>query len=273
MRILKQGTTPTVVFLLVLASDGKTGATGLAVTVKLAKYGGSGSMTSGATATNSATQIDAVNLPGWYQITLTAVETNTIGDLIIRATATGADQGDRLFVVESADISDLDVEIDTVLAMQGSYQTAIISAITSAEVAVLNGTPSPATINDALTALHGSGLWNNTAPTAAQIDAALTAAHGSGSWLSGSGGSSGGTSTGPGSIITHIIVTDNASAPLDGVACWITSDSAGAHVIAGTLYTDAHGVADFMLDTGSFWLWRQRGGINFDNPTSITVTA
>ena len=185
MRILKQGTTPTVVFLLVLASDGKTGATGLAVTVKLAKYGGSGSMTSGTTATNSATQIDAVNLPGWYQITLTAVETNTIGDLIIRATATGADQTDRLCVVESADITDMDGEIDAVLTALSAIPTA---PLLSSDTRLGN---LDAAISSRLPTEGYTGI------TTAQIDTALTAAHGSGLWQSGGGGGSTGSGITP----------------------------------------------------------------------------
>ncbi len=119
MRILKQSTAPIITFLLVSSADHVTGLTGATVTVKLSKNGGSG-----ATATNAVNQVDSVNLPGWYQITLTAGETNTIGDLIIRATATGADQTDRLCVVESADITDMDGEIDAVLTALSAIPTA-----------------------------------------------------------------------------------------------------------------------------------------------------
>ena len=102
MRVVKQSTAPVVTFLMVSSTDHFTGATGLTVTVKLSKNGGAG-----ATSTNAAAAVDAANLPGWYQLILTATETNTVGDIIVRATASGADQADRLLVVESATTSDL----------------------------------------------------------------------------------------------------------------------------------------------------------------------
>ena len=119
MRILKQSTAPIITFLLVSSADHVTGLTAATVAVKLSKNGGSGT-----TATNAVTQVDSVNLPGWYALILTATETNTIGDLIIRATATGADQTDRLCVVESADITDMDGEIDAVLTALSAIPTA-----------------------------------------------------------------------------------------------------------------------------------------------------
>jgi hypothetical protein len=81
--LIDQGTTPTVVFLLVDATDDETAETGLSPTVQISKNGGSF-----ATVTNSVTEI----ANGWYKVALTSTETNTAGDLIIRATGTGADE-------------------------------------------------------------------------------------------------------------------------------------------------------------------------------------
>lgn len=64
---------------------------------------------------------------------------------------------------------------------------------------------------------------------------------------------------------------DASSAPLEGVAVWVTSDSAGATVVAGTLYTNTLGKVTFMLDVGSYYVWMQRSGVNFTNPTAIVV--
>jgi hypothetical protein len=223
MRVIKQGTAPVIVFLMVLATDHVTGATGLTVTAKISKNGGAG-----ATATNAVTAVDATNLPGWYQVALTAAETGTVGDLILRATATGADQADRLLDVESGSISSLDYNV--------LVQTALIGGLPGG------------------------------------IDTTLSAAHGSGSWLSGT--STGGATSvaGSGALVTTVTVNDNLGAPLDGVQCWITSDAAGAYPVAGTLVTDTWGHAVFFLDPGTFYLWRQRSGINFVNPELITVT-
>lgn len=76
--------------------------------------------------------------------------------------------------------------------------------------------------------------------------------------------------TGSGAI-THTITVDDGTNPIDGVEVWITTDSAGANVVAGTLTTDTLGEAEFMLDAGTYYAWMQRAGYNFTNPTEITV--
>lgn len=64
---------------------------------------------------------------------------------------------------------------------------------------------------------------------------------------------------------------DASSLPLEGVAVWVTSDSAGATVRAGTLYSNSSGLVTVYLDPGSYFVWRQ-GGANWSNPQPITVT-
>ena len=63
-----------------------------------------------------------------------------------------------------------------------------------------------------------------------------------------------------------------AGNPEAGVDVWGSTDSAGANVVAGTLATDAFGKATFMLDPGTYYLWAQKAGSNFSNPTSFTVS-
>jgi hypothetical protein len=79
MAILKQSTAYARKFLMVLSSDHITGATGLAasIVVKLSKGPGA----AGTTAAGAVTELDATNLPGMYQVSLTSVDTNTNGDL------------------------------------------------------------------------------------------------------------------------------------------------------------------------------------------------
>lgn len=81
---------------------------------------------------------------------------------------------------------------------------------------------------------------------------------------------------GAGSVSWPVIVTTNDGVtPIEGVAVWVTTDIAGTNVIAGTLYTDAlgriNGTVGFMLDPGGYYLWFQRSGWSFANPTAITV--
>lgn len=82
----------------------------------------------------------------------------------------------------------------------------------------------------------------------------------------------GGGAAGSGSVSVPFTVNDNASNPIDGVALWVSTDSAGTNVIAGTIYTNGSGLATFMLDPGSYYVWLQRNGYNFTNPQTLTVT-
>ncbi|HEV7297927.1 MAG TPA: SGNH/GDSL hydrolase family protein [Tepidisphaeraceae bacterium] len=67
---------------------------------------------------------------------------------------------------------------------------------------------------------------------------------------------------GPGaSLVTIPLTVDGA--PLADADVWITSDAAGANVIAGTLQTDSAGEATFLLDAGlTYYVWAQRDGVN-----------
>lgn len=76
---------------------------------------------------------------------------------------------------------------------------------------------------------------------------------------------------GAGSVQHEVTITADGQ-PVDGAEVWVTTDSDGQYVVAGTLYTDAFGKATFMLDPGSYYLWVQKAGINFPNPTPMTVS-
>lgn len=79
------------------------------------------------------------------------------------------------------------------------------------------------------------------------------------------------TAAGAGSETVTLECLDASSLPLEGVAVWVTSDSAGATVRAGTLYSNSSGLVTVYLDPGSYFVWRQ-GGANWSNPQPITVT-
>ena len=78
------------------------------------------------------------------------------------------------------------------------------------------------------------------------------------------------TVQGSGSAATTILC-QVGGVPIDGVEVWITTDIGGANVVAGTVSTDALGEADFMLDPGDYYVWRQKSGYNFTNPQTQTV--
>ena len=79
------------------------------------------------------------------------------------------------------------------------------------------------------------------------------------------------SASGAGSTTYTNTVTDSTSAPLDGVEVWITSDSGGASTVASTT-TDTLGAFTVWLDPGTYYLWLAKGGYNFGNPTTITVS-
>ena len=65
---------------------------------------------------------------------------------------------------------------------------------------------------------------------------------------------------------------DDDENPMDNVQVWITTDEAGTNVIAGTLITNAQGKVTFMLDAGTYYVWREKAGENFTNPQEWPVS-
>jgi hypothetical protein len=84
------------VLLKLFATGTTTAATGRTVAVTLSKNGA-------AFANPSAGATNASELgSGWYFVDLTATDTNTLGDLVVRGTASGCDDTERLFAVVAA---------------------------------------------------------------------------------------------------------------------------------------------------------------------------
>ncbi len=85
-----------VVLLKLFDTGTTTASTGKTVAVTISKNGGSfGNPSAGST---TATEI----ANGWYSVTLSTTDTNTLGDLVVRGTATGCDASERLFAVVDA---------------------------------------------------------------------------------------------------------------------------------------------------------------------------
>jgi hypothetical protein len=77
---------------------------------------------------------------------------------------------------------------------------------------------------------------------------------------------------GPGGIAWEVTVNDSGGSPLGDVACWVTTDAAGSNVIAGTLYTTEFGIVTFMLNAGTYYLWRNSTSHDFTNPQVMVVS-
>ena len=134
----------------------------------------------------------------------------------------------------------LELELDDATGAS-IYQTEDIAVTGYDEVVFYSGDP-PATYN---------------AVASLSVDTITT--------LNGALGSGGNTFT--------VITQDTSSNPLAGVLVWVTSDQAGATVIAGTLISDALGGVTFMLPTGTAWLWRMSSGYTFPNSKLITISS
>ncbi|MFC1999146.1 hypothetical protein ACFLXE_00120 [Chloroflexota bacterium] len=81
-------------------------------------------------------------------------------------------------------------------------------------------------------------------------------------------------SQGPGatSWTTPQILDQESGLPIADVACWVTTDAGGLNIIAGTLSTNAQGYATFLLEVGTYYLWKHKNGYNFTNPTQVAVS-
>lgn len=93
MRLLKQSTNRSAVVFMTDSADHVAGKTGLTLTITASKDGGSfGSIT--------PTVTELAN--GWYKLALTTSHTDTLGDLALHITSTGADATDLVMQVVAA---------------------------------------------------------------------------------------------------------------------------------------------------------------------------
>lgn len=79
---IAQHSTPTILFLLVSTTDDRTALLGATPAVQLSKNGGAFAAAAGS--------VSEVGL-GFYKVALTSGETDTVGALVVVATAVGAD--------------------------------------------------------------------------------------------------------------------------------------------------------------------------------------
>lgn len=89
--LLKQSTSITVTVLVISSTDHIAGKTGLSAGLTI--YASKGGATP-APITPTTVEIDATNTPGVYALTLTTTHTNTVGELQLHITGTGADPAD-----------------------------------------------------------------------------------------------------------------------------------------------------------------------------------
>lgn len=159
-RELKQSATTNVMVLMVNATDKSTGETGLSPTITISKGTGAFVSPSDGAVTERGS--------GYYAIALDGTDTSTLGDLVVNATASGADPVGRMFDVvvnfEVDTYSKVDTEIGTALtniAGVQSYLDTYLDVVVStrlagtgvvgihpSSVSVVNGTITEGDIDD-----------------------------------------------------------------------------------------------------------------------------
>lgn len=139
---LKVSTARSKVVFMTDSADHVSGKTGLTLTITASKDGG-------AFASISPTVTELSN--GWYKLALTTSHTNTVGDLALHITATGADPTDVVWEVESADqysalTGDAYARLGAPASASVSSDIAAVKAQTAA-IEIDTGTDIPATLS------------------------------------------------------------------------------------------------------------------------------
>lgn len=201
-----------------------------------------------------------------------AATPNTAGVPKVDATLIeGTDATDALTAAAEAALASTDTTVGTIAA----DVTTLLSRLSAARAGYLDVLAGwTGTLRQALRAMTSKGAGEASADlTASGGTYVLTTDsleairdRGDAAWTTGS------SVLGTGSQ-TVIIECLNGAVPVDGCAVWVTTDSAGTNVVAGTLYTDAFGRVTVYLDPGTYYIWRQIAGVNYTNPQTIVVTS
>lgn len=93
---LKQSTAANITILMIDSSDHITGKTGLTLTIYATKAAGTP-----ASISPTVTELDSTNVKGLYKLALTTSHTDTLGELQLHITATGADPADYKWQVST----------------------------------------------------------------------------------------------------------------------------------------------------------------------------
>lgn len=159
MAILKQSTAFTRMFLMVDSTDHVTGKTGLSspdsITLTISKAGGSFSAVGGAIA-------EVAN--GWYKVSLTTTDTNTLGDLAFHATASGCDPTDWCDQVTAQILGDtLTANATQINSVSTSSVTTVNANVGTTQPVNFTGTGASALAKSDMVDIAGAAVSTSTA--------------------------------------------------------------------------------------------------------------
>jgi hypothetical protein len=124
MRRLAQSTAYTVMLKLFLSSDHVSPATGKTVAIKISKAGDA--FADPNVGASNATEVSN----GWYKFALDTTDTNTLGDLVVRGTATDCDDSEQICQVVSATTGGA-TNLDAAVSSRSSHAAADIWSVTT----------------------------------------------------------------------------------------------------------------------------------------------
>lgn len=207
MSLLKQSTDRDKMVFMTDSTDHVTGKTSLTLTITASKNGA-------AFASISPTVTERGN--GWYALALTSSHTDTLGDIALHVTATGADPTDVVWQV----IAGLPGESVTIQTGTGTGQLNISSGVVESNLKQIDGLATNG--NNATLKLKQLSIINS---SGSAIIATANGGNGSGLSLAGDGSgpgllSVGGLSSGDGALITAGATT--------GTGLKITSSATGS---------------------------------------------
>jgi len=73
-------------------------------------------------------------------------------------------------------------------------------------------------------------------------------------------------------VLTVTVTDDTSLATIPDCKTWVTSDLAGTTTLF-EVYTDTVGVSAYSLAAGTYYLWAQKAGYTFTNPTTVVIAA
>lgn len=132
MELTQSQTAEPIVFLMVDSTDHVTAKTGLSPTVVISKNGGAFGAPAGA--------VTELSL-GWYVIAADAADTDTLGPLIVHASATGADPVDLLYQVvkQNRRVASMDLVLAKTTNLTGLNDIAATAIVSAGAIQTLAG--------------------------------------------------------------------------------------------------------------------------------------
>jgi len=195
-------------------------------------------------------EVDGTNTKGLYRLDIPdAAFASGVDEVIIHIGFTGVFE--ESLAIELVDERAGNLKDDAITAAKIAADAIGASEFAQAAADKAKADVSALALEASLTAMKGAG-W--TTETLKAIKDALDAEVGSGA------------------LSCTWTQKDSDENPMDNVQVWITTDIAGTNVIAGTLITNASGQVTFMLDAGTYYVWREKAGKNFTNPQTWEVS-